>query len=90
MKKYYEFIEITKEGFRHFERSKFSSSVDYWLKVAKKEEKNGCYVTMEFDYYSDIGEVCMIKYSSYNRKTGKRETYHLIRNKEKLQRLNKK
>lgn len=90
MKKTYELIFENNKGFSHIEYDNINSSVNYWSKYAKQQEKEDCFVIMDFDYYTDIGEICMVKYYSVNKKTGRKETVRLIRNKEKLQRLNKK
>lgn len=90
MKKKYKLVTENQKGMRHFEYIDINSSVNYWIKYAKQQEKEGCFVEIEFEYYSDVKEVCMTKYHSFNRKTRIRELISLIKNKEQLQRLNKK
>ena len=79
MKKEYRLVSENKLGYKHYELLKCSSSVDYWLKKAKLDEKDGCYVEMQFEYYSDLKEVYLTKYMSFHKKTNFRTTIRLIK-----------
>lgn len=90
MKKTYEIVLENEKGYKHIEFDNITSSVNYWSKYAKQQEKEGCFVEMQFEYYSDKKETYLVKYESFNRKTRMREKIRIIKNREQLLRLNKK
>ena len=63
----YKLIRTTLDGYgKEQENFKSSSSVEHWLKNAKKDEKIGSNVTITFEYNSKTKKVKMQKYSSIN------------------------
>lgn len=65
--KNYKLIKTNLSGFNQStENFESPSSVDYWLKVAKKDEKIGSNVTITFEYDSKSKKTVMKKYSAIN------------------------
>lgn len=71
------------------ETSQMNSSVEYWRKVIKKDEKEGCYVQAVFEYDKTIKEIVLTRYFLISRKDNKRITINLVKNPEKLKKLRK-
>lgn len=57
------------EGNEHRETLKSNFSSDWWLKRAKQDEKEGCFVDMTFNYDSSTKQLVMTSYRSFNSKT---------------------
>lgn len=57
------------EGNEHREVLKNNFSSDWWLKRAKQDEKEGCFVDMTFKYDSSTKQLVMTSYRSFNSKT---------------------
>ena len=65
--KNYQLVKTTLSGYgKEIENFKGPSSVDYWLKMAKKDEKVGSNVTITFEYDSKNKKTVMKKYSAVN------------------------
>ncbi len=50
--------------FREYEKISKSPSVDFWLKMARKDESFGSSVMINFEYDSNLKQVVMTKYES--------------------------
>lgn len=87
--KFYRIVR-TKNNRKYIEEIKLATSVAYWQTVAKNDEKYGCYVEMNFEYNSVDKEVILSNYFINDFKNKSTTEITLIRNKDKLKKLNKK
>lgn len=69
---------------------KSNSSVEYWRKVIKNDEKEGSYVEAEFEYDKKLKEIVLSRYFVVSQKRDERISIYLIRNPSTLKRINKK